>query len=60
VFVAVKYIASLGKIYRKKVKKISVRNLHREAASSYDLNFLVWGEGGTKKTLTLVLNSVIV
>ena len=28
-FVAVKYIASLGKIYREKVKKISVRNLHR-------------------------------
>jgi len=35
VFVAVKYIASLGKIYRKKVKKISVRNLHRAGASPH-------------------------
>jgi len=35
VFVAVKYIASLGKIYREKVKKISVRNLHRARASPH-------------------------
>ena len=34
-FVAVKYIASLGKIYREKVKKISVRNLHRARASPH-------------------------